>query len=222
MTNTAVMMVTHENIDQTQRTIELLKRTSDSAYDLFVVDSGSGPIMQNRLQGLATEDKIQWLHLSPENIGLNISLNMMLDEILQHNQYDWLVMWSPDVEPKGRRVLKKLVRACGMFKLAGADVIASPKVSGAPEPSQLSLTGDDIGFPYHTVEILRGFARCHPRKLFNGFRYNSYGALALGESAETCDRANELEIPRVVIENIKVKHKGGDTAFPGKYVGYGL
>jgi GT2 family glycosyltransferase len=222
MTDTAVMMVTHENPDQTARTIKLLERTSDCDYDLFVVDSGSGPVMQKSLQELATDGLIKWLRLSEENIGLNNGLNMALDEIMEHNEYDWIVLWSPDVEPKGRRALKKLVRAARMFKVAGADVLASPRVSGAPRPTPLTATGDDVGFPYFAAEIIRGYARVHPRKFFNGFRYNSYGALALGESAETCDRANELEFARVVIENIKVKHVGGDTAFPGKYIGYGL
>lgn len=222
MTDIAVYMVTHENVDETVRVIDLLTKNSDCNFDLFVADSGSGPVMQKRLQALETGGDIKWLTLFPDNVGQNIGSNACLDEIYERNQYEWIVRWSPDVEPKGRRALKKLVRAARMFKLAGVNVLVHPKVQRGEKPKPLTLTGDDIGFPYYEAEIAKGFVRVAHKTFYKDWRYNSYGALAYGESAETKERAISLGAAEVVVENVRVKHLGDEPGLIERHVGYGL
>lgn len=222
MSDTAVYMVTHGHQDVTRRVIELLRKVSGCEFDLFVVDSGSGPKMQNMLQGLATEGKIDWLWLSPENIGQNIGANAALDEIFERGGYDWVVRWSPDVEPKGRRALKKLVRAARMFKIAGAKVITHPKVSGSPSPNPITLTGDDVGFPYYEAEVVKGFVRVAPAEFYRNWRHNPYAPLCNGETPQLKEHCEDEGYAEVVVENIKVKHVGGEPGLIESHISYGL
>ncbi len=215
-------MVTHGHVAQTKRTIELLYRTSGIKYDLFVADSGSGDEMHKTLSFLKEENKIHWLRTFNGNIGQNLGTNACLDAIFEGEDYDWVVCWSPDVEPGSRRALKKLCRALNDFKKAGVDVLASPRVKGGIEIVALTGTGDDIGFPYYEAELLKGYVRAVAADFYDGWRLNVYNALAYGEAAEVKERALELEMGSVVIENIVVKHKGSDVGIIEKHIGYGL
>lgn len=215
-------MVTHDRPDLAKRVIELLNKTSDIGFDLYVVDSGSGPITQGMLTELETAGKIHKLVLADQNIGQNLAANIALDAIMDRGGYDWVVCWSPDVAPKGRRVLKKLVRAADDFRKAGVLCIIAPKVLSAPKPRQLTDTGQDIGFPYHVSEMLRGYVRLHPGQLFRDFRFNEFGALAMGEAAEIKDESRKQRIESVTVENIKVRHLGGEADVIAKHIGFGL
>lgn len=222
LTDVAVYMVTHDNPDETLRVIDALRKTSDCDFDLFVVDSGSGPVMQQALSKAHIEGKIDWLLLSDENIGQNLGANAALDEIYSRHAHDWVVCWSPDVLPKGRRVLKKLIRAARMFQLAGAKVVLAPKVLSGIKANQLTATGDDIGVPYHTVLGLKGYVRVHPKDFFRNYRFIPFGALAYGESLEVADHANLEGYTFVVVENIKVRHVGDEPGLIERHVSYGL
>jgi hypothetical protein len=215
-------MVTHDKLDITERVIELLYRESEIAYDLYVVDSGSGPVMQSRLTELEVEGKIHKLVLADQNIGQNLGTNIALDLIMKNDEYEWVVCWSPDVIPKGRRVLKKLIRAADSFRKAGVLCLVAPKVQSATKPCQLTETGDDVGFPYHVSEMLRGFVRVHPRQFFRDFRLNEFGALAMGEAGEIKDESRRQRMESVTVENIKVRHLGGETDVIAGHIGFGL
>ena len=219
---TAIYMVTHGHVAQTKRVIELIHKTGGEPHHLYVVDSGSGDEMFKTLNHLKDCGKIHWLRTFKENVGQNLGANEALDAIEKHGGYEWIVIWSPDVEPKTRRSLRKLVRAMRMFKLAGVDVIASPKIKGGIEPSALSLSGDDVGFPYFEAEVLKGYVRCVAAEFFRDWRFNVFNALAYGEAAEVKERSMEIELGSVVIENIVCKHKGVDAGLIARHVGYGL
>ena len=219
---TAVYMVTHGHVAQVKRVIEVLHKTGGEKHHLYVADSGSGDEMHKTLTGLKEAGKIHWLRTFSDNVGQNIGANACVDAIFEDGQYEWIVCWSPDVEPKTRRLLKKLVRAMRMFKLAGVEVIVSPLVKGGGQPIPLSLSGDDIGFPYFEAELLKGYVRACPISLFKGWRFNEYGALAMGESLEMKERAMELNLGCVVIQNLECKHLGGEPGFYERHVGYGL
>lgn len=222
MTDIAVYMITHDRPDETTAAIKLLRNRAGCDFDLYVVDSGSGPVLQNRLAGMETEGLIDNLVMADQNIGQNLAANIALDEI-QKGDYRWIVCWSPDVYPKTRRCLKKLVRASEAFFSAGVSVILSPKVSGGITPESFTATGDDIGFPYHEVDYLKGYVRVHPAGFFREFRFNKFGALGSGECLDVKDQSVEQNMPHIVVENIKVRHVGDDE--PGliaRYVGYGL
>ena len=219
---TAVYMVTHGHVAQTKRVIEVLHKTGGEKHHLYVADSGSGDEMYQMLNGLKDEGKIHWLRTFSDNVGQNIGANTCLDAIFEDGQYEWIVCWSADVEPKTRRLLKKLVRAMRMFKLAGVDVVAAPLVKGSGQPVPLSLSGDDIGFPYFEAEVLKGYVRGHPISIFKDWRFNEYGALAMGEANEMKERAMALNLGCVVIQNLTCKHLGDEPGFIERHVGYGL
>jgi len=220
--NIAIYMVTHENPEITSRVIKALYKFGGCPFDLYVVDSGSSRKMQSALSELASDGKISHLVLSEENIGQNLAANIALESIDRHGGYDWIVCWSPDVEPKTRRSLKKLCRAARDFVKAGVSVLLSPKVTGGKSPEAFTSSGDDIGFNYYEVDYLKGYVRVHPASFFNGFRFNQFGALASGEALEVKDRAVELDMPCVVIENVKCRHLGDEADFVGRFIGYGL
>ena len=219
---TAIYMITHGHVAQTKRTIELIHKTGGEPHHLYVVDSGSGDEMQAMLLALKEAGKIHDLQIFADNMGQNICANAALDAIEKHGGYEWVVIWSPDVEPKTRRSLRKLIRAMRMFKLAGEDVIASPKIKGGITPTALSLDGDDVGFPYHEAEVLKGYVRCVAAEFFDDWRFNVFNALAYGEAAEVKERSMEMELGSVVICNIVCKHKGVDAGLIPRHVGYGL
>lgn len=222
MSDLAVYMVTHNEIDCAIDTIKLLRRVSGCDFDIFVADSGSPAEEQAKLLALEKSGEIAWLFLSNENIGQNLASNVLLDQIAANDNYRWVVCWSADVKPRGRRALKKLRKAAQAFFNAGVSVLLAPKVSGAEVPEPFTATGDDIGFPYHEVDFLRGFVRVHPAAFFREFRFNKFGSLASGEGREVKDAALKMKMPCVVVDNVKVKHVGAEPDIFARYVGYGL
>ncbi len=75
-----ILMVTWYRPEITESVIRAIHKNTLSPFRLLVWDNGSQPAMQIMLYRLQAEKLIDWLHLNPENIGLEPARNKLLAE----------------------------------------------------------------------------------------------------------------------------------------------
>ena len=238
----AVYCITRDRLDYTRKSLKLLRKMAGLDIDLFVADNGSRYSMTTYLKKERSAGNIKYLKLYRENVGQNIATNHLIDEILK-GDYKWILRWDNDAIPRSRRFLKKLVRRTERLLASGIICVTSPRISKLKHEPPALFLGDELGFPYESVQILGGICRLHPAFMFHNwrtltkpFRFSKYAPLGFGEASEMAGFCGECSIQMLRFTDLEVEHFGGSDSQEledpkefswarrevGRYVSYGL
>jgi GT2 family glycosyltransferase len=122
----AVLTLTRDRLDYTKHCFARLNALAGCSFDHYVLDQGS---QDGTAEWLRDYDP-HTLVLSPENVGINRGLNMLLDLTDEHADYDAVVKFDNDCEVVTRDALKD----CARFVVEHPDWLISPTIEGLVHP----------------------------------------------------------------------------------------
>lgn len=218
MARIAVCTLVRNKPDLLEKSFSLLKRYAGIPYDHFVLDNGSKLQTRELLQNMHKNGKIHWLHTSPRNLGISIGLNLMIDEVMSHKHeisddehgydYDYMLWYGPDVIPRSRRFLKKMVSFCDDCVEADDPCVVSPKMLKLRRPPIAYGEGMHKNQPFELVNIA-GQCSLHPIAFWHGFRHDPYLPMASGQDEQLAERVNHLKWGWVRLPNVRCEHGYG-------------
>lgn len=162
----AVVTLTRDRLEYTQRMHASLQEFAGTAFDWFVLDQRSDDGTQGWLQSLAGTGFVHTFTLLPENVGINRGLNMLLDLT---DGYDVVVNIDNDCELLVPDTLKAAVEVA----LARPLSVVGPHVQGLRRPPSVTATTSIAGYRVGVTGMIGGLFMPLPR----GWRYTVTDAL---------------------------------------------
>ena len=123
----AIYTLTRDRLEYTKHCFDTLRDKAGMDYDHYIADNGSTDGTAQWLQ--ENEIRFKKVILLPENVGISVGSNMMLDEIFK-SEYDIIVKMDNDCEVWTKNILKHVSQLVAAMKETKMQMILSPRVEG--------------------------------------------------------------------------------------------
>lgn len=167
--------------------IPALRATAGTWYDHALWLGAASPRAHEAAERLLHEPQglgIQYLGGWPENRGGHWFMREAL-ALARQRGYKWLLRLDPDVTPKTKRWLKKMVERLDELRSRKGDsfyrFIAAPRLIGLRHPLTPIGVIEDQPYPVEVMEKLGGACRLHPVELLAEFEPNVYDPVGRGD-----------------------------------------
>lgn len=159
----AVLTLTRDRLQFTRHCFDRLYENAGCSFDHYVLDQGS------------TDGTREWLEHEPhlevcalnENIGISCGMNLLLDEMVNPDDYDCIVKFDNDCELVQPDTLRRVCELC----LEGGALL-SPRILGLRNPPQHTRELQIGGEIVLDVPQIGGIFLACPADWYDGFRYD--------------------------------------------------
>ena len=175
--NIAVVTLCRDRLEFTQHCFDRLYENAGCEFTHFVLDQGS------------TDGTREWLehqpHLEvcalPENIGISRGWNLMIDEMVNPDDWDIIAKFDNDCELVQPNTLRDV---CDLTLVGGA--LLSPRILGLNNPPQPTREAMIAGDVILDIPQIGGIFLAAPAWVYNEFRYSESNPTWGGDDIELC------------------------------------
>lgn len=194
--NIAVLTLTRDRIEYTQACFASLHEFAGCDYDHFILDQGSEDGTPEWLDGEYQADRVTGYTLMPDNVGISLGMNRLLDE-LDLDDYDVVVKFDNDCQLTQPNTLREVSR----LALVGGCLL-SPRILGLrnpPRPTRQVAIDETVILD---VPQIGGIFLAAPAWVYDDYRYPDAPVWGLDDAnicawfrakGGTCGYVDELE-----------------------------
>jgi len=213
----AIYTLTRDRLEYTKHCFDTLRDKAGMDYDHYIADNGSTDGTAQWLQ--ENEIRFKKVILLPENVGISVGSNMMLDEIFK-SEYDIIVKMDNDCEVWTKNILKHVSQLVAAMKETKMQMILSPRVEGINKQPQRVKTFKIAGYNIGITGIVGGLFHIVAAEIYAQYRYPLELPKAWGQDDDFCEWARINRIQKGYIENLVVNHYETTVGQAARYPEY--